>query len=247
MANTTFANLKINFLRSSGNNYNSADATRLQMAGGCINRALGIIQGLIKGHPYTLDINNTVTATIVTPYGTTLTDTDILEIYQVEQRVDPRKMTWIPYSTYMQYMANPALFSGTPSIYWTATQAVNVSGVNIWTLFFIPTPGSALTIYYDYVKNMAFSSDGTSADAAFSPMPTTFDNWIFSEARPMLYEIIMPMENDTIARAYAQAKEARSLYRNMIMSGADTYVQAQSPRERGPMIIKQVATTTAPA
>lgn len=226
--------------------YNSNDSTRLQLAGNCINKALGIIQGEIKGNPYTLDINNTVTATIVTPYGTPLVDTDILEIYQVEQRSNPCKMTWIPYSTYMQWMANPALFSGIPSIFWTATQLVNGSGVNIWTLFFIPTPGSAITIYYDYVKNLAFSSDGTGADAAYSPLPTSFDEWIFAEAKPMMYEIVDPDNDSKIQRSVTQAIEARSRYRTMIMSGADTYVQVQSVRERGPVVVKYVGTTTAP-
>lgn len=216
------------------------------MAGNCINSALGIIQGEIKGHPYTLDINNTVTATIVTPWGTPLSNTDIIEIYQVEQRSDPRKMTWIPYSTYMEYMANPALFSGIPSIFWTATQEVNVSGQNIWTLFFIPTPGSAITIYYDYVKNLQFASDGSSADAAFSPLPSVFDEWIYAEAKPMFYEIIDPGNTAMIQRAVTQAIEARQRYRTMIMSGADTYVQAQSVRERGPLIVKFVGTTPRP-
>lgn len=246
MANTTFANLKIDFLRRCGNQFNANDSVRLQLAGNCINSALGIIQTEIKGHPYTLDINNTVTCTITDPYGTALTDTDILEIYQVEQRVDPRKMKWIPYSLYMEYMADPARFSGTPNIYWTATQALNVSGVNIWTLFFIPTPGTAITIYYDYVKNLRFSSDTTSADAEFSPLPTTFNEWIFAEAKPMFYEIIDPMNNAVIQRAVTQALEARARYKNAILSGADTFTQVQSVREKGPAIVKFVGTTTKP-
>jgi hypothetical protein len=244
MANSTFANLKINFLRRAGMQYNASDSIRLQMAGNCINQALGIIQGEIKGHPFTLDINNTVTSTITTPYKTDLADTDIIEILQVSERVDPRKLVWIPYTTYMEYMADPTRFTGTPNLYWTAVQAVNVSGQNIWSLLFCPTPASAITIYYDYVKNLQFASDTTSADAAFSPLPSVYDEWIYSEAKPMLYEMTDPGNTAMIQRVAAQALEARNRYRTMIMAGANSYVQVQSYREKGPMIFKQVGTVT---
>lgn len=246
MANTTFGNLKINASRLFGNNYNANDSVKLQLVGSCINQALGIIQGEIKGHPFTLDINNSVTSTTTTPYGTPLADTDIIEILQVSERIDPRKLQWIPYTLYMEYMADPARFSGTPNLYWTATQAINGSGQNIWTLFFVPTPGSAITIYYDYVKNLQFSSDASSADASFSPLPSVYDAWIFAEAKPIFYEIIDPMNTSMIQRAATQAIEARQRYRTMIMSGADTYTQAQSVRERGPVFVKYVGTTTKP-
>jgi len=246
LANTTFGNLKINLLRLAGNNYNSNDATRLQLAGSCINRALGIIQGEIKGHPYTLDYNNTVTATITTPYGTALADTDIVEIVDVSQRIDPRKMSWIPYQLYKDYMADPSLFAGTPSLYWTALQTLNVSGQNIWTLFFIPTPSAAITIYYDYIKNMAFSSDGTGADASYSPLPTTFDGWIIDEAKPFIYEILDSKNQGVIATATANAIQSRKRYKQMILSNADGYTQVASVRERGPLIVKRVETLTLP-
>jgi len=246
VANTTFGNLKINLLRQKGNNYNSSDATLLILAGQCINNALGIIQTEIKGHPFTLDINNTVTSTITTPYKTDLVDTDIIEILQVSQRVDPRKLIWIPYTEYMEYMADPTRLAGTPNWYWTAIQNLNVSGVNIWSLFFIPTPSSAITIYYDYEKNIQFTSDGTAADSSFSPLPTTYDKWIFDEAAPMLYEIMDSKNTNLITRAAATALESRARYKTMILSGADTYRQVQSQRERGPYIWKQVATVTSP-
>lgn len=207
---------------------------------------MGIIQGEIKGHPYTLDTNNTVTATIVTPYGTPLADTNIIEVVDCSQRIDPRKMSWIPYQTYLAYMANPALFSGTPSLYWTALQSVNVSGQNIWTLFFIPTPASAITIYYDYVKNLQFSVDGTGADAEFSPLPTVFDGWIYDEAKSFIYEIMDSKNQAVINSARTQAEISRKRYKQMILSNADGYTQVASVRERGPLIIKRVETTATP-
>ena len=245
MANTTFANLKIMFLRRCGNQYNSGDSTRLELAGNCINSALGIIQGEIKGHPFTLDINNTVTSTITTPYKTDLVDTDIIELLSVQERVDPKKLVWIPYALYKEYQADPTRFSGTPNLYWTVVQAVNASGQNIWSLLFIPTPSSAITIYYDYIKNLRFSSDGTSADASYSPLPNVYDEWIYAEAKSMFYEIIDPMNHALIQRSATQALEARQRFRSMIMNGADTYLQVQSPREAGPMIIRRVQTTPA--
>jgi len=245
MANTSFANLKINLLRLSGNQYNANDSTKLSLAGNCINRALGIIQGEIKGHPYTLDYNNTVTATITTPYGTALSDTDIIDIFEVNQRIDPRKMQWIPYSLYKEYLADPTRFTGTPSLFWTALQTLNVSGQNIWTLFFIPTPSSAITIYYDYIKNLQFSSDGTGADASYSPLPSVFDGWIYDEAKPFIYEILDSKNQNVINSAKASALESRKRYKSMIMSPADGYTQIASSRERGQLLLNRVATTTA--
>jgi len=245
MANTTFANLKINMLRRAGNNYNSSDSTRLQLAGNCINSALSVIQGEIKGHPFTLDTGNTVTTTANQAY-VNLTPTDIIEIVSVQERVDPNKLKWIPYTLYLQYMADPSRFSGTPNMYYTYLQSVNGTGENIWQILFVPTPSSAITIYYDYIKNLRFSSDGTGSDASFSPLPTVYDDWIYSEAKPMFYEIIDPMNTSLIQRSVTQALEARNRFRAMIMAGADQYVQAQSVRERGPMIIKQVDTVALP-
>lgn len=247
MANSTFAVLKQRMLQLAGSNYNANDATRLELAGNCINQALGIIQGVIKGHPYTLDTGNSITATSSAPYGTVLSETNIIEILQVSQRVDPRKMTWLPYPLYREYMADPTRLSGTPSWYWSATQELNVSGVNIWTLFFIPTPSGSTTVYYDYEKNIQFTADGTSANAEFSPLPRVYDQWIIDEAKPIFYEIIMPMENATINRAKAAALETRARCRDMIMAMSDGYTQAQSPRERGPMVFKEVQTVTAPS
>lgn len=246
MANSTFGNLKINLLRLAGNQLNQNDSVKLSLAGNCINAALGIIQGEIKGHPFTLDTNNTVTATIVTPYGTPLADTDIIEVVDCSQRIDPRKMAWIPYQTYLSYMANPALFSGTPSLYWTGLQTLNGSGQNIWTLFFIPTPSSAITIYYDYIKNLQFASDGSTTDASFSPLPSVFDRWIIDEAKPFIYEILDPKNQAVIDSALVNAEKSRKRYKQMILSNADGYTQVASARDCGQMIIKRVQTTSAP-
>ena len=245
MANTTFANLKINLLRLSGNQYNANDVTKLQLAGNCINRALGIIQGEIKGHPYTISTLNTVTAVIVSPYGTALTNTDIIEVISTSQRSDPRKMSYVTYEQYLALMADPSRFAGIPSLMWTALQAVNGSGQNIWTLFFIPTPGSALTIYYDYIKNLQFSSDGTGADASFSPLPSVFDGWIYDEAKPFIYEILDPKNQGLINSAKAGAEKSRIRYKTMILSNADGYPVVASARDRYPLLIKRVTTTNA--
>jgi len=123
---------------------------------------------------------------------------------------------------------------------------LNVSGQNIWTLFFIPTPSAAITIYYDYIKNMAFSSDGTGADASYSPLPTTFDGWIIDEAKPFIYEILDSKNQGVIAAATANAIQSRKRYKQMILSNADGYTQVASVRERGQLIVKRVETLTLP-
>lgn len=232
-------------MRLAGNQYNANDATKLQLAGNCINRALGIIQGEIKGHPFTIDTLNTVTATITTPYGTALVDTDIIEVISVSQRSDPRKLTYISYEKYLEMMADPTRFNGIPNLMWTALQALNGSGVNIWTLFFVPTPSSAITIYYDYIKSLLFSSDGTGADASYSPLPRAYDGWIIDEAKPFIYEILDSKNQAVIAAATANAIQSRKRYKEMILSPTDGYSQVESVREKGPFILKRVGTTTA--
>lgn len=245
MANSTFGQLKINLLRLAGNQYNSGDSTKLSLAGNCINRALGIIQGELKGHPYTLDISNSVTATITTPFATALADTDIIEIVDVYQKTDPSKLKYISFEQYRAYLADASRFAGIPSLMWTATQAINGSGQNIWSLYFIPTPSSAITIYYDYIKNLQFSSDGTSADASFSPLPSVYDGWIIDEAKPFIYEILDAKNQNVINSARAQAIESRKRYKQMIMSPADAYSQVASVREGGQLLLKRVETTPA--
>ena len=244
MANTTFGQLKINLLRLAGNQYNAGDSVKLELAGNCINRALGIIQGEIKGHPFTMDTGNTVTATITAPYGTALVDTNIIEIVSVSQRSDPNKLKWISYEEYLAFMADPTRLVGTPSLMWTALQALNVSGQNIWTLFFIPTPSAAITIYYDYIKSLLFASDGVSANAAFSPFPSAYDGWIIDEAKPFVYELT-GSGPAVINAAKAAALESRVTYKRMILSPTNGYSQVSSVREKGPLILKRVETTPA--
>lgn len=242
--NTTFGNLKINLLRRSGNQYNANDTTRLQLAGNCINQALAIIQGEIKGHPFTLDTGNTI-ATVANQAYVTLLDTNIVEVLSVQERVDPNKLKWIPYTLYQQYMADPSRFTGTPNLYYTVIQSV-VTGVATWQILFVPTPASVITIYYDYIKSLQFSSDTSTADAEYSPLVPTYDEWIYAEAKPMIYEIIDPGNDSMIKRSVTQAIEARQRYRSMILAGADQYQVCQSVRERGPVVVRVVDAVSLP-
>lgn len=245
MANTTFGNLKKNLLRRCGNSYNANDSVKLELAGGIINDVLSMIQSLIKGHPYTLDTGNTVN-TVASQAYIPLVDTDIVEILQVSQRTTNSKLRYIPYSDYIKLVPNPTLLGGIPELFWTATQAVNITGQNIWTLYFIPTPSSVVAIYYDYEKKLAFSFDGTAADGEFSPLPVTYDAWIYAEAKPFIYEMLDPKNSALITRAAKLALEARALFKNMILSPADGFNQVGSRRDDVPFMYKRVATTPAP-
>lgn len=229
MANTTFANLKINSLRKSGNNYNANDSTKLEMAGSIINDVLGIIQALIKGHPYTLDIGNTVSTTASQAY-VNLTDTDIIEILNVYQRENDVLLRQITYNEYIAMQPDPTRFKGTPDLSWASTQALNGSGQNIWSIYLLPTPSSVITLYYDYVKNLRFSVDGTGADSEFCKLPNVYDNWIYSEFKPIFYEIIDPKNTTLITRARRDALEARSFYLTAIKSEATRSPQVNSVR-----------------
>lgn len=244
MANTTFANLKIKALRKAGNNYSAADATRLEIAGGIINDVMGMIQTLIKGHPFTLDIGNTV-ATVASQAYVNLVDTDIIEVLNVYQRVSDRTLKQITYTEYIEAISDPTRLAGVPDLAWAPTQVIT-NGVPVWTLYFIPTPSAIQTMYYDYVKNLQFSVDGTAADPEFCKLPPVYDAWIYAEFKPLFYEIIDP-KNRALIRAAEQARnEARAFYREAIMSQATRTGQAGSARDARDYRYQRVATTPAP-
>lgn len=229
MANSTFANLKINALRKAGNNYASTDATRLTMAGNIINEVLSEIQNEIKGHPFTLDIGNTVSTTASQAY-VALTDTDIIEILKVYQRTSDVALRQITYKDYIELQPDPTRWKGLPDVAYAPMQTLNGSGQNIWSLYLLPTPSSVITLYYDYVKNLRFANDDTTNDASFCPLPTTYDGWIYAEFKPKFYEIIDPKNRQLIDNAMKQAQEARRRYKQDIMSQVTRYDQVASRR-----------------
>ena len=245
LLNTTFGQMKINFLRKAGNAYNANDAVKLQMAGNAINDALQGILSEIKGHPYTLDTENTKNTTASQAY-IDLSDTDIMEVYDVTQKTTNSKLRWIPYSRYKNLIPNSAILGGVPEALWTATQVVT-AGQSLWRLYFVPTPSAAIAMYYDYVKNIAFTSDGPSADGEFCALPNIYDCWVEEEAKPVFYEMIDPKNTGLIDRAYARAEKKRPGYKRAILTGADMYSQAGSSRDNTPFIYKRVATTPPPS
>ena len=245
MANTTFGNLKIKCLRRGGNLYNANDATLLTMMGGIINEVMGEIQSYLKGHPYTLDIGNTVATVASQPY-VSLTDTDIIEILQIYQRVSNTKLKQIRYQEYIELIkGNPTLVGGTPEMAWAPSQAVNVSGVNIWSAHLIPTPSSIVTLYYDYVRNLQFSSDGTSADAEFCKLPSVYDYWIIAESKPKILEITDAKNTAAIRKAEESAAQKRAIAMQAIWSQVDQFDQAGTARTQ-PFVYNRVARTSAP-
>lgn len=229
MANTTFGNLKKKALQKAGNNYNQNDSTKLEMAGGIINDIMGIIQSLIKGHPFTLDIGNTVSTVANQPY-VALTETDIIEVYNVYQRVTDVALSQLTYNQYIALAPDPTRFAGVSDIAWAPTQTIDGSGNPTWSLYLLPTPSSIMTLYYDYVKNLRFSSDSSSADAEYSKLPSTYDGWIYAEFKPLFYEIIDPKNSTLIARAKQDALEARSFNLTAINSQGSRIPQVSSRR-----------------
>lgn len=240
MANTTFGNLKINALRLAGNNYNSGDTTRLSLAGTIINDVLGVIQTLIKGHPFTLDIGNTVSTTASQAYVEP-TDTDIIEILQVYQRSTNRKLPQITYTQYIELVPDPTRFGGLPDMAWAPTMSVDGTGNNDWRIYLLPTPSSVITLYYDYIKDLRLSADGS-----FSPLPPTYDRWIYEEFKPIFYEIIDSKNFNLIRSAKQAAAEARSFYLQAIMSQADRFYKVGSKRGETDYRRNLVASTPTP-
>lgn len=242
MANTTFANLKKKALQLAGNSYNASDSTRLELAGGIINDCLSSIQSMIKGSVYTYSVGNTVN-TVADQAYVALTDTDILDVVNVYQRVSDTKLIRLPRSKFTELQPDTTRFAGTPEIAWSASQAL-VAGVNTWSLYLLPTPSAVIALYYDYEVDMRFSADGTGADAEFSPLPMAYDDWIYSEFRPRFYQVIDSGNRTRIATAEEQANTARAKY-SLAINSVDQHLQLGSAREmlyRGDI----VETTTAP-
>ena len=145
MPNTTRATLRTNALRKAGNRYNASDTTLLTIADDILNDVFGMIQSLIKGHPFTLDIGNTISTVADQAYVEPV-DTDIIEILQVYQRVNDRKMRQITYTEYINMVPDPTRISGNPDVAWAPTMTVDVTGNNDWRIYLVPTPSSVLTL-----------------------------------------------------------------------------------------------------
>ena len=183
-----------------------------------------MIQSLIKGHPFTLDFGNTVSTTADQAY-VELTDTDIIEVLQVYQRVNDRKMRQITYTEYINLVPDPTRTSGNPDAAWAANQTLDGTGNVDWRVYLIPTPSSAITLYYDYIKNIQLTTD-----AAYCVLPSVYDAWIYAEFKPLFYEIIDPKNRQLIDNAVKLAQNARSFYVTAIMSQADRFGQVDSYR-----------------
>ncbi len=244
MANMTFANLKIYCLRRAGNHYNANDSTLLEIAGAAINDALSVISTFIKNTAYLYDLENTVNTTTNQAY-VDLTDTDIVDILQVYQRVSDTKLKRISRAEYAALVPDTTRGAGIPEYAFCPTQALNGSGQNIWSLYLYPIPSSVVAIYYDYIKNLRFSADGTGADAEFSPLPTIYNKWIADEFRPIFFGIVDPANVNKIRMAEQLAKETRAMFSTDIRVGADEVMQPASYASRS-VITRRVETTPAP-
>lgn len=227
MANTTLANLKIGALRRAGNNYNSADTSKLTLAGGLINDVLGTIQAEIKKSHYFYDIGNSVSTTADQAY-VDLTDTDIIDILNVYQTDSDTKLIFIPWQEFRLLQPDTTAFSGLPDMYYSIKSAVNGSGVNIFSLFFIPTPSSVISIYYDYVKNIRFSSD--TADSSYCALPSVFDELIYAMFAPRFYRVISPSDTSRISAALAAEKDAKATFYGLLKDNSDGFDVIKSRR-----------------
>lgn len=227
MANTTLANLKIGALRRAGNNYNANDTAKLTLAGGIINDVLGTIQAEIKNSHYFLDLANTVNTTASQAY-VDLVDTDIIDILNVYQLSTDLKLTFIPWNKFREIQPDTTAFSGVPDLFYTIKSAVNGSGVNIYSLYFIPTPSSVLAIYYDYVKNIRFTSD--TADSSYCALPNIFDELIYAMFAPRFYRVISPSDTERINGALAAEAQAKETFYALLRDRVDGYDVIESRR-----------------
>lgn len=227
MANTTLSNLKIGALRRV-HHYNSSDTALLALTGGLINDILGYFNVRLKGTIYTQDLDNTV-ATVASQAYVDLVDTNIIEVLQVYERTDDVKLKQISRVDYVGISPDTTQFSGNPRS-WAATQALNGSGVNIWSLYLFPTPSSVLTLRYDYIKNLKFSSD--TADAEFCPLPAIYDDWIYAEFKHRFWRVIAPNDTARINSALEEAKHIGAEYERAIRGPVDLTYQAQRFRTR---------------
>lgn len=243
MANTTLGNLKKGALQRAGNHYNSNDSALLELAGGVMNDVMGWFQVLLGQHPYVLDLANTVNTVAAAEY-VDLVDTDILEVLQVYQRVTDSKLINVSRTDFVGMVPDTTAWGGMPDLVFSPTQTLNASGQNIWRIYLVPTPADIQVLYYDYIKNIQFSS--VTADAEFSPFPSTFDEWIYAEFKPRFYEAIDPKGTARINSAYANAERVGSRCRQYIISPKDGHSQMGSYGNRTDILRSRVADTADP-
>lgn len=244
MANTTFANLKIGALRRC-DHYNSGDSTLLEIAGGLINDCLGFIQTQIKTSKYVNDLANSVNTTASQAY-VDLTDTDIIEILNVYQATTDTKLRRLTRNEFVSMVPDTTVNVGVADLAYYPDQILNASGQNIWRIYLVPTPSGVIALNYDYIKNIRFSADGTSADAEFCVLPNIYDEWIYALFRHRFFEQIDPENRSRIITAREIADRATATYKEAINSATDYASQMVGAREKGPLILTRVKTTPAP-
>jgi len=244
MANTTFANLKKSCLRKAGNWYTASDSTLLEVAGGLINDCISTIQALSPDSLYWRDLDNTVSTTASQAY-VDLSETDILQILNVYQRESDTKLTRVDRRTFVGLSPDTTAHSGTPDLAYDEEQILNVSGQNIFRLYLLPTPGSAITIRYDYIKNGRFTADGTAADSEFCALPSTFDPLIAAMFKPRFLEVLSPQDTGAITKAENAESEAISRFLPLLTSKIDESWQVGSfryARNRKPFTVSATPT-----
>ena len=232
MANTNFANLKKKALQKV-HAYDANDSARLELAGGLINDALASIQADVKGSIYEHSLDNTIACTASQAY-VDLTDTDIIEIFNVYQRDTDTKLRRLDREEFVRMVPDTTRYSGVPEFAYFPTQILSGAGVNTWRLYLINTPSGTQTVRYDYLQKLMFSEDGSGADAEFCKIPSVYDAWIYAEFKPLYIEVIDPANTARYTVAQAEAEKARKRFRLMMTSHTDRVIQIErmSPRLR---------------
>lgn len=212
---STFSTLKTNLLKlidqfngtgsttgDTGNN--SAD----DIAGICINQGLQKCYSVTKDSKY---LQAYPSSLLVSTIGQSYIDlsgiSDIDEVAGMQDTVNNRTLTCIPYWRYKLEVPDPSKVTGIPYRYARWFNRIYLD----------PQPTTAITYQTDYIKNFADLSTGTDR----SLLPSKYDYWIISEAKVIWLLMEDPGNNATLLAFKSDRDDARAIAVNDIMSNFD--------------------------
>lgn len=214
---STLSTLRTRFLKLI-DNYNANDLTGTNSSGEvadlCINEALQLIYAQLKASKFMQAYGSTaLVSTASQSYIDLSAITDIDEIRSLKDTTNQISLLAIPAWQYFIEIANPSNVSGTPYRYCRIFNRIYLD----------PQPTTTITYTCEYIK--IYPRLAVDADQAL--INNKYDDWIYSEAKVMWYQMEDPT-NQALAFAVKERDQKRAIYINDIMSQFDEVTISKS-------------------
>ena len=214
---TSLTNLRSRFLRLV-DNYNANDLTGTNSSGDiadlCINDALQLIYAQIKDSKWMKANPSTLASVADQAYIALSGISDLDEIISMQDTTNDLTLVEIPFWKLRFEVPDPANSTGTPARYARLFNRIYLD----------PRPTSVITYQVDYVKTYA----RLASDSDVALIPTKYDDWIYSEAKVLWYQMEDPSNTASIQIAIAERNDKRQIYINDVMSQFDLVSEGES-------------------